>query len=90
MKTIYKYQIETADVQTIEMPAGAKILCLQMQQGKPCIWVQCKHDNPLVKHVVTTYGTGHEMRPFSGDYVGTYQLNNGDLVFHVFERIAID
>lgn len=32
------------------------------------------------------YGTGHEHESISGEYVGTFQLQGGALVFHVFEE----
>lgn len=35
--TVYKYSLELADVVDIEMPKGAKILCVQIQHGAPRI-----------------------------------------------------
>ena len=38
-KTIWKYQLDTTDKQTITMPFGAEILSVQMQGLNPCMWV---------------------------------------------------
>lgn len=35
MIKIYKFPIETTDVQNIAMPSGAEILCVQVQHGIP-------------------------------------------------------
>ena len=32
------------------------------------------------------YGTGHQHESISGEYVGTFQLHGGALVYHVFEE----
>lgn len=32
------------------------------------------------------YGTGHVQESICGEYIGTFQLHSGALVFHVFEE----
>ena len=32
-----------------------------------------------------SYGTGHAMPDNPGTYIGTFQLQGGDLVFHTYE-----
>lgn len=66
------------------MPENATILTLEMQHGVPCIWAEVDEDATPVERFVTTFGTGTAISPDSGTYVGTYQLHNGDLVFHVY------
>lgn len=83
MKTIYKYPLEVTDENQIEMPVGAEILCVQVQHGIPCIWAKVETDNPSTYTTILTYGTGHPVNP-NAAYIGTYQMVNGDLVFHVF------
>lgn len=85
-KTIWKYELETTDVQKISIPKGAKILCLQIQFGKPCIWVLVDPTHELESIGIFTYGTGHPIptEPYPHKYIGTYQLKDGMLVFHVF------
>jgi len=38
MKTIFKYKLAGLVSQTIEMPVGAEILDIPVQNGIPCIW----------------------------------------------------
>lgn len=85
MEVIYKYELDVLDRQTIEMPALATILCIQEQGGKGQIWARVNPANELVPRVFETYGTGHELRGDTCCYVGTYQVAEGRLVFHVFE-----
>lgn len=87
MKTIYKYKLENTDLQTIEMPKFAKILCVQIQNGEPHIWAEVESTNPITKKSIAIIGTGHP-RPFNPmTYIGSYQLYDGQLVFHVYELI---
>jgi hypothetical protein len=36
------------------------------------------------------YGTGHDMPDDPGQYVGTFQMHGGALVFHLFEVNAAE
>jgi len=85
MKTIWKYELETTDLQEIEMPHAAKILTVQVQNGVPCIWCLCKPNNLKQFRIIQTIGTGHEKENIKGIYIGTYQLLEGSVVFHVFD-----
>ena len=83
METIYKYELAQAETQTIDMPEGAKVLTVQVQRGCPCLWALVESTNPLVARHFRIYGTGHSF--VHGEYIGSFQLMGGDLVFHVFE-----
>lgn len=85
MKTIWKYQLKTID-QFIRMPAGSKLLSVQIQHGHPQLWVLCDPNARLTPRRVRVYGTGHTVdSSVPGEFVGTYQLMDGALVFHVFD-----
>lgn len=87
METIYKYDLQVTDHQVIQLPKGAKILTVQEQLQIPCIWALVDPIAQKEDVEVWTFGTGHEMTDsLSGKikYLGTYQLNGGRLVFHVF------
>lgn len=86
MKKIFKYPLKVADVQEVEIPVGAIILCVQIQREEPCLWALVNPDVVKEKRRIVTYGTGHPVDDVPGYYVGTYQLNGGDLVFHVFDK----
>ncbi len=86
-RTIYKYPIEVTDEQTIYMHKDADILCVQMQHGRPCIWAMVDRDTSPDPHRFEVYGTGHTIREPEGlTYIGTFQVRDGALVFHLFER----
>lgn len=85
-KKIYKYKLGLEDVQEIEMPGGTKILCVQTQRNKPYLWAEVTPDKITRTYKIITVGTG-QILPESDyimNYVGTYQLNSGFLVFHVY------
>jgi len=86
MKTIWKYELGINDNQIIEMPADAQILTVQIQHGKPCMWCLIDAIYELKKRKIRIAGTGHTIIGFAGVYIGTYQLYDGDLVFHVFDQ----
>jgi len=88
---VWKFQHEIEDQFSIEMPKGAEILSVQVQHGKPCLWALCNADKEAAKESrkFVYVGTGHEhpARFYQGlAFVGTIQLANGGLVFHLFEE----
>lgn len=86
--TIWKYQLEVTDQQEINIPDEAELLTVQIQNGVPCLWAKVNPKNLSTTKQILTFGTGN---PFTGGlgllYVGTYQLHEGKLVFHVFEQV---
>lgn len=90
-KIIYKFPILTTDEQEIHMPAGADILCVQVQNGAPCLWALCDTNPELEKtaRIIIIFGTGHAFAAsLKLTYIGTYQLANGALIWHTFEAIS--
>jgi hypothetical protein len=84
---IFKYSLEVTDVQDVSLPSGAEVLCVQTQYGVPCVWAKVDPKAPEAYRRFFIYGTGHPVRDAAMKYVGTFQLNGGDLVFHVFEAL---
>lgn len=90
MKTVWKYALEVADEQVIEMPANAHILTVQTQQGTPCIWALVDPTRPYEPRKLLIAGTGHERKDLDDvgvSYIGTFQVMGGGLIFHVFESV---
>lgn len=85
MKTIHKFPFQTADQAMLTMPRGANILCVQAQHGVPCLWALVDPSKPAQERRLRVYGTGHPCDENAGDYIGTYQLSGGALIFHVFD-----
>lgn len=83
---IWKWPLEVTGTQTIQMPADAKVLAVQVQDGKPQAWVLVNECADFVERTFATYGTGHPVSSDPGKYVATYQLHDGEMVFHVFEQ----
>ncbi len=85
-KKIFKYPLETTDIQRIEMPQGAEILCIQTQNETPCIWALVEPNSTVTKRTFEIFGTGHYVPDnLNRTYIGTYQLQCGQLVFHCYE-----
>lgn len=83
MKTIWKFTLEPNC--TLEMPIGAEILTVQEQNGHAQMWALVDPYAENEEREFAVYGTGHKIPDSPGAYVGTFQLNEGTLVFHVFE-----
>lgn len=89
-KTISKYKFEINDNVYIEMPLDYEILSVQVQNGIPCIWALVDAGNARERRRFEIFGTGHPIECNSRierKFIGTFQLNDGILVFHLFERI---
>lgn len=83
MKTIYKFTLEVAARQYIMMPMGRRILSVQMQHGKPCIWAEVDSDISMQQNVILMRGTGQALGDAErSKYIGTIQ--DGGLVWHVY------
>ena len=82
---IYKYPLTASDIQEIEMPEGAHILCIQVVKDQPVLYARVFDDNAYyIKIVIRIYGTGHECEVHN-NYIGSFQLYDGDFVGHVFD-----
>ena len=87
MKSIWKFQLQIKGEEYIEMPEGAKILAIQEQHGWPHIWALVDTEAEKELRRFYTIGTGHPFDlPPSAKHVGTFQVESGNLVFHVFEN----
>jgi hypothetical protein len=85
MKTIWKYSMMTPECD-FEMPKGAQILCVQVQNEIPQIWALVDPGLDRNTRRFRTYGTGHDIPENPGKYIGTIQMYRGRLMFHVFEE----
>lgn len=90
-QSIWKFTLEVEDYQKILMPKGARILSVQTQNNKPCIWAICNTEtDEKEEHEFEIYGTGnpfYEGHHFGKGFrfIGTFQLMNGAFVGHLFE-----
>jgi len=74
----------------VEMPRGARLLDVQAQKDVPCIWALVDPAAEREKRVFWVAGTGHALPRDSGAlaYCGTFQLRDGEFVFHLFEEVV--
>lgn len=96
MLTIWKKPLQPGPGhQGFDIPAGAALLSVQLQNGGPTLWFLCDPEQPVKRRRVVVYGTGHVVevaltptidstaQQAAASYVGTYQLNG--YVWHVFD-----
>jgi hypothetical protein len=67
----------------LEIPKGGEVLAVQNQFEVPTIWVKVNPDNEKEKRKFQIYGTGHPLDE-NIDYIGTFQEDNGQLIWHLF------
>ena len=88
MRTIYKYRLQFEEIQSIEMPKNASILCIQTDKknNAPHIWALVETENEIEERQFKLYGTGAKINNTKTEiYIGTFQYQNGSFVGHVFE-----
>lgn len=84
-KAIWKFQIPIEDLFSLEMPKGAEILSAQNQYEGGVMWAICDEQAEKVQRTFRIYGTGHSINPDGHTYIGTFQVEYGRLVWHLFE-----
>lgn len=90
MRTIHKYQFSINDTVAIPMPRGAEILDVQVQHDTPCMWAIVETTAPIDMAHFLIRGTGHALPEATSkvDYVATFQVRGGMLVFHMFRAVS--
>lgn len=103
MKTIHKFRIPIPKEHrfTIELPVDAEVLHVGTQDmygDVAWLWALVDTDKPKAKHVFELYGTGHDVHLRTGPehdatahrrlrHVGTFMLDQGHFVGHVFQVV---
>lgn len=89
MRAVWKFPIVLArtpfGVVDPMLPRGAKLLSVQMQDGRPVLWALVDTEAQPEPRTLHVFGTGHAIPP-RHEYVGTWQ--NPPLVWHLFEERA--
>lgn len=87
MMKVYKYPIEPTDYFDLELPVDAKVLTVDFQYNQPCVWALLDTDKPGVLRHFRLAGTGHPITEKCEEleYINTFQMMGGHLVFHLFE-----
>lgn len=82
MKTIWKYPLAPGR-NDVTMPWPAQILTVGAQGDRVSIWALVDPGAARITRAVDVVATGQELED-TGQYLGTFQLADGALVFHVF------
>jgi len=87
MKTIWKYALHLDTYTTmLHIPAGAELLHIAAQNGKPCLWFLLNPNAREATRIFNVCGTGWASIPDSiskTDYCGTVHIDQ--YVWHIFE-----
>lgn len=85
IRTIHKYPIAIHDSKSVPMPRGAKIICCQAQFGQLSLWAEVDPSAPYEPVFIEVFGTGHPMPEADRTYIGTVQMDEGFLIWHVYQ-----
>lgn len=81
---IWKYEV-TPNMM-LNLPYDAQVLSVQVQYGKPQMWILLDPDTSKVARRFMSVPTGLEFEVNTNfKYIGTFLINNDSLVFHLFE-----
>jgi hypothetical protein len=93
MLKIWKFRIPLQDAIQIEMPKGAKVLAVQTQHqdardvyNGPYLWAMVNPEAAQEIRQFRLVRTGHPIEEKNLIYIGTFQLQDGEVVFHLFEK----
>lgn len=83
---IHKYLLDAKLIGggLVEMPAGAEILHVSEQHGNPWVWARVNLGAAMVQRRIAIALTG-KTYDFYGNYIGTFFLDHGSFVGHVFD-----
>jgi len=85
-QVIWKYSLEGIGRQRVDMPVGAKVLSVQMQDNALTVWALVNDRAKVLPRTFLVTGTGHEGEFDNMRHVGTVQLRG--FVWHVFEEVV--
>lgn len=96
MKTIYKYTIKPEREFAMGIPKDSRLLTVQTQliHGNETVqlWALVDTDKELIARKFIAVGTGHELDINTNldnlRYIGTFQLDKGEVVGHLFEVVG--
>lgn len=88
--TVFKYEVPIVESFELSLPWRAEVLCVQEQRGKAFVWVLVEERNTPEPRRFRMYGTGQPIEREGDNYVGTFQMQGGAFVWHLFEEAPRD
>lgn len=88
-KVIWKFPIKIGSYCELQIPKDGQILTVQEQFNEPMVWALVNPESLKETRRLIVVGTGHEIPDLVQNvikkYIGTFQTDGGNYVFHVFE-----
>jgi hypothetical protein len=89
MITVWKYPFPIQDSFALSLPTGARIVHVEDQRGRACLWAMVDTSRPLDVRHFRVVGTGHEIPVTTTTvHIGSFQQQAGLLVWHLFEEVG--
>ena len=85
MKAVYKYTLTQAYHQRISMPGNARIIHVDVQHDMPCVWAEVELEVSPRDVELYIVQTGMPLPNGEIKYVGTFMLDGGYYVGHVYQ-----
>jgi hypothetical protein len=83
--TIWKFRLLVRDYDTIQMPAGANIISVDVQHGEVCLWAEVDPGAaPQPRHFALV-PTGGQLPRRNLEHLGTVLISSGNFVLHIYE-----
>lgn len=86
MRTIYKYELEIVDSQTLMLPIAFEVLTVEAQQDRLCLWAMVDPEEKELSPVtIMIKGTGHKIT--DDEWANFYYLKSvhtPPFVWHIF------
>lgn len=90
MMSIWKWACPVADEFFASIPESAKCVHVEAQDGSGCMWWLVDTGSQPIERTFMTVGTGHPVPDIPLEYLGSYQLQDGRFVAHVFEKVDVN
>ena len=89
MLTVHKFPVPVGNYFDVELPAGAKVLTVDVQRGHAQLWALVETEHRTETRRFRFAGTGHPIEEKIEDlrFVNTFQVEGGSLIFHIFEVV---
>ncbi len=95
-RVIVKYELTVSEMFRLELQKGAEVLSVMVDNNTPKLYVLV---DPEITYTISRFfeivPTGHTLRAglhpdgrlIARKFIGSFQINNGNYIGHVFERL---
>jgi hypothetical protein len=83
-RRVWKFPLAYTPMSVLKVPRGGVPVHVAEQDGRPCVWIDVDTAAPQETRIFHIRGTGHPV-PSDAHYVGSWFVDSGQLVFHLYE-----